>query len=131
MSGTSWLLASLYFFVSASIYWMFLATLAFFTLACAWIRSDALFFFVIEVWENSPIMLLLKMVKYQLKVIVRHPHYPKRYLLLVIETLEVTGTVNRKKVTGTVTIFGADAPPLLGNTERLGSIRQTIRRTLN
>ena len=76
-------------------------------------------------------MLLLMMVKDQSRVIVRHIHYPKRYLLLVIETLEVTGPVNRNKVTGPVTIFGADVLPRLGYTERLGAIRQTIRRTLN
>ena len=76
-------------------------------------------------------MILLMMVKDQSKVIVGHLHYPKRYILLVIETLEITGPVNRKKVTGPVTIFGADAPPRLCYTERLGAIRQTIRRTLN
>ena len=52
-------------------------------------------------------------------MIVRHLHYRKRYLLLVVVTLEMTGPVNRKKVTGPVTIFGADVPPFLGNTERL------------
>ena len=76
-------------------------------------------------------MLLLMMVKDQSEVIVRHLRYPKRYLILVIETLEVTGPVNIKKFTGPVTIFGADAPPRLGYTERLGAIIQTIRRTLN
>ena len=89
------------------------------------------FFFIIKVWENSPIMLQLMMVKDQSKVIVRHLHYRMRYLLLVIYTLEVTWPVNRNKVTGPVTIFGADAPPRLCYTERLGAIRQTIRRTLN
>ena len=67
-------------------------------------------------------MLLLMMVKYHSKVIVGHLHNRKRYLLLVIDTLEITGPVNRKKVTGPVTIFGADDPPRLGNTERLGAI---------
>ena len=76
-------------------------------------------------------MLQLMMVKDQSKVIVRHLHYPKRYLRLVIEDLEVTGPVNRKKFTGPVTIFGADSPPRLGYTERLGAIRQTLRRTLD
>ena len=76
-------------------------------------------------------MLQLMMVKDQSKVIVRHLHYRKWYLLLVIETLEINVPVNRKMVTGPVTIFGAGAPPRLGYTERLGSIRKTIRRTLN
>ena len=80
------------------------------------------FLVVIEVWENSPIMLLLMMVKDHSRVIVGHLHNRKRYLLLVVETLEISGPVNRKKVTDPVTIFGADAPPSLGNTEPLGEI---------
>ena len=52
-------------------------------------------------------------------MIVRHLHYRNRYLLLVVETLEMNGPVNQNKVTGTVIIFGADTPPLLGNTERI------------
>ena len=80
------------------------------------------FFVVIEVWENYTIMFLLMTVKDHSKVIVGHLHNRKRYLILVIETLEITVPVNQKKVTGPVTIFGADAPPRLGNTERLGAI---------
>ena len=76
-------------------------------------------------------MLLLMMVKYQSEVIVRHLHYPKRYLLLVIDNLEVNVPVNRKKVNGPVAIFGASAPPRIGYKERHGAIRQTIRQTLN
>ena len=43
----------------------------------------------------------------------------KRYLLLVVETLEITGPVNRNLVTRPLTIEGADVPPILCNTERL------------
>ena len=43
VSGKAWLLAFLLFLVSESISVGFLATLDFFTLASAWIRSDALF----------------------------------------------------------------------------------------
>ena len=52
-------------------------------------------------------------------MIVGHLHNRKRYLLLVIDTLEMNGPVNRKKVTGPVTIFGADVLPLIGSTEHL------------
>ena len=55
-------------------------------------------------------------------MIVGRLHNRKRYILLVIEALEIIGPVNRKKVTGPVTILGEDAPPRIGNTERLGAI---------
>ena len=49
-----------------------------------------------------------------------------RHLFRVVQTLEVTGPVNRNLVTCPITIEEADIPPLLRNTERLGAAGQYV-----
>ena len=66
-----------------------------------------------------------------LEVIVRHLQEQNWYFLGVIKTREVTGPVNRKLVTRPVTIQGSYIPPLLGHTERLCSVLQPKRGTLD
>ena len=59
---------------------------------------------VVEVLEASTTMLELMMVIDISEAIIRHLHYRKWYLLLVVETLEMTGPVKRNLVTCPVTI---------------------------
>ena len=64
-------------------------------------------------------------------MVILHLYYQKRYLLRVVQTLEVTGPVNQNLVTSPVTIEGANVPPLLRDIERLDAAGKPKRGTLN
>ena len=119
MSGKALLLASLIFLVSESISINLLATLTF--NICVHLDEFRCLILdvVVNVWEAIPTVLVQMMAKYILQGIIRHLHYRKRYFLPVVETLELTGPVNRNMVTRPVNIGGVDVPPLLHDTERL------------
>ena len=64
-------------------------------------------------------------------VVIRHLQYQRRYFLRVVQTLEVTVSVNRNLFTRPVIIEGVHVPPLLRDTERLGAAGQPKIGTLN